>query len=136
MSTQPIGRFRFMDAQDVNLDGFAVPDAGLGLVAFDSPADPVPSLVIENGRVVELDGRPRADFDVIDAFIATHGIDLDTAPEAITALMKLILRSLADFARSSAARLPSLPAWTSTRPRPWAPYPSSRTSTARTPSWR
>src|SRR3990167_1775440 len=38
----------------------------------------------------------------------------DTAPEAITAPMKLILRSLADLARSSAALLLSLPACTST----------------------
>ena len=42
----------------------------------------------------------------------------DTAPDAITAPMKLILRSLADLARSSAALLPSLPACTSTRATP------------------
>ena len=30
----PIGRFRFMDAQRVNLDGFAVEEPSLGLVAF------------------------------------------------------------------------------------------------------
>ena len=38
----------------------------------------------------------------------------ETAPEAITAPMKLIFRSRADLARSSAALLPSLPACTNT----------------------
>ncbi|MFZ0160925.1 MAG: propanediol/glycerol family dehydratase large subunit [Kineosporiaceae bacterium] len=83
MSEQPIGRFRFMDAARVNLDGFAVPDAALGLVAFDSPGDPAPSLVVTDGRVVELDGRAEADFDIVDAYIAAHGLDLDVAEEAM-----------------------------------------------------
>ena len=43
---RPVGRVRFMDAQRVNLDGFAREDAGLGLVALRSPADPEPGLVI------------------------------------------------------------------------------------------
>jgi propanediol dehydratase large subunit len=72
-----------MDAQRVNLDGFAVPDAALGLIAFDSPADPEPSLVIADGRVVELDGRPEADFDTLDEFIARHGLDLAVGDEAM-----------------------------------------------------
>lgn len=79
----PIGRFRFMDAQRVNLDGFAVPNAELGLVAFDSPHDPAPSLVIEDGVVVEMDSRRRADFDLLDRFIADHGLDLAAAEEAM-----------------------------------------------------
>jgi propanediol dehydratase large subunit len=72
-----------MDAQRVNLDGFAVPDASLGLVAMDAPADPPPSLVIAAGRVVEMDGRTEADFDSIDAYIARHGLDLDVAAETM-----------------------------------------------------
>src|SRR6202035_5226524 len=66
------GRERFMDAQRVNLDGFAAPDASLGLVAMDASADPVPSLVVAGGRVTEMDGVAEADFDSIDAFIARH----------------------------------------------------------------
>ena len=54
-----LGRFRFMDAQRVNLDGFATPDPALGMVAVDSPADPTPSLVLQDGEVIELDGRER-----------------------------------------------------------------------------
>jgi propanediol dehydratase large subunit len=79
----PIGRIRFMDAQAVNLDGFAREDPALGLVAIQSPADPEPSLVVEDGVVVELDSRPAAEFDTIDAYIAAHGLDLAAAGEAM-----------------------------------------------------
>lgn len=93
---QRIGRFRFMDAQRVNLDGFAVEDPALGLVAFGSPDDPAPSLVVEDGRVVELDGVAEADFDVLDAFVARHGIDLDVAAEAMAAPDLDLARMLVD----------------------------------------
>jgi len=73
-----------MDRQRVNLDGFAVEDPGLGLVALRSPADPEPSLTISGGRVTELDGVAEADFDSIDAYIARHGLDLAAAPEAMS----------------------------------------------------
>ena len=72
-----------MDQQRVNLDGFAVEDAELGLTALHSPHDPAPSLVIRDGRVVELDGVPEAEFDSIDAYIARHGLDLGVAAEAM-----------------------------------------------------
>ncbi len=80
---RPVGRIRFMNAQRVNLDGFAIEDPGLGLVALASPGDPTPSLVITDGRVTELDGVGEADFDAIDAYIARHGLDLAVAPEAM-----------------------------------------------------
>jgi len=80
---QPVGRIRFMDAQRVNLDGFAVEDAGLGLVAMRSPDDPEPGLVIRDGRVTEMDGVPEDRFDSLDTYIARHGLDLAAAPEAM-----------------------------------------------------
>jgi propanediol dehydratase large subunit len=80
---RPVGRVRFMDAQRVNLDGFAREDPGLGLVALRSPHDPEPGLVIADGRVTELDGVPEASFDAIDAYIARHGIELEVAREAM-----------------------------------------------------
>jgi propanediol dehydratase large subunit len=82
-SPEPIGRIRFMDQQRVNLDGFAVEDPELGLTALRSPHDPEPSLVVEQGRVVELDGVPEAEFDSIDAYIARHGLDLGVAGETM-----------------------------------------------------
>src|SRR5262249_60624662 len=70
---RPVGRVRFMDAQRVNLDGFAVADAELGLVTMRSPYDPEPGLVIRDGRVTEMDGVPEERFDSLDAYIARHG---------------------------------------------------------------
>ena len=81
---RPVGRVRFMDAQRVNLDGFAVEDAELGLVAMRSPYDPAPGLVIRDGRVTEMDGVPEDRFDSLDAYIARHGIDLAVAEEAMS----------------------------------------------------
>jgi propanediol dehydratase large subunit len=78
-----VGRVRFMDRQRVNLDGFAVEDAELGLTAMRSPHDPQPSLALTDGRVTELDGVPEAEFDSIDTFIVGHGLDLDVAEEAM-----------------------------------------------------
>jgi len=80
---RPVGRVRFMDAQRVNLDGFAVEDAGLGLVAMRSPHDPEPGLAIRGGRVTELDGVPEDRFDSLDSYIARHGLDLAVAEEAM-----------------------------------------------------
>ena len=83
MTDERVGRIRFMDEQRVNLDGFAHEDVGLGLVAMNSPHDPEPSLVVTDGAVVEMDGRAAADFDSLDAMVATHGIDLSVADEAM-----------------------------------------------------
>ena len=95
MSDQPVGRVRFMNQQRVNLDGFAHEDVELGLVAMSSPHDPAPSLEVREGRVVEMDGRRVEDFDTLDTFIATRGIDLSVAAEAMAlddvALARLFL---------------------------------------------
>jgi propanediol dehydratase large subunit len=99
---RPIGRFRFMDQQRVNLDGFAVEDASLGLIAFDSPADPQPSLRIDDGRVVEMDSRNAADFDIIDTFIAVHGLDLEVAGEAMAIDDLAFARMIVDLGTSRA----------------------------------
>ncbi len=72
-----------MDQQRVNLDGFAHEDVTLGLVAMNSPHDPEPSLVIEDGQVVQMDSRAAADFDALDSLIAAHGLDLTVAREAM-----------------------------------------------------
>ena len=80
---EPIGRFRFMNEQRVNLDGFATPAPELGLVAFNGLNDPKPSLTIRDNRIVEMDGRTESEFDSIDEFIARHGLDLSVAQEAM-----------------------------------------------------
>ena len=78
-----LGRFVGLDARAVNLDGFSKEDHDAGLVAFASANDPEPSVEVDAaGRITELDGVAAADFDLIDAFIAAHGIDAAVAGEA------------------------------------------------------
>jgi propanediol dehydratase large subunit len=94
--SEPVGRIRFMDAQNVNLDGFAVEDAELGLVALASPHDPTPGLVVRDGRVVEMDGVPENQFDSLDEFIARHGLDISVADEAMSLPDLEVARMLVD----------------------------------------
>ena len=76
-------RFEVLSKRPINQDGFVKEWVEEGLVAMDSPNDPKPSIRIENGIVVELDGKSREDFDLIDQFIATYGIDLKHAEEVV-----------------------------------------------------
>ena len=101
------GRFLMMDAQRVNLDGFATPDAAMGLLAYGSPNDPEPSIVVRDGEVIELDGRPSSEFDTIDHFIARHGIDVEVAPEVMAMEDEKIATLLVDpaVARAELIRL-------------------------------
>jgi len=106
---EPIGRFRFMNEQRVNLDGFATPAPELGLVAVNGLNDPSPSIVIDAGRIVEMDGRSESDFDSIDEFIARHGIDINVAQEAMAIDSTEFARRLVDpnHSRKSIVRLAS-----------------------------
>src|ERR1700689_52117 len=75
--------FEVLAGGPVNKDGFIKEWVEVGLVAMDSPNDPKPSIKIQNNCVVELDGKRRDDFDLIDAFIADHCIDKSVAEEAM-----------------------------------------------------
>jgi propanediol dehydratase large subunit len=59
-------RFQVLAERPVNKDGFIKEWVEVGLVAMDSPNDPKPGIKIQNGKVVELDGKPREKFDLID----------------------------------------------------------------------
>jgi propanediol dehydratase large subunit len=76
-------RAAFFETRPISRDTLVPEQPELGLIAFASPADPEPSLRISDGRVVELDGVPEAEFDLIDEFIARHGLDLAVAEEAM-----------------------------------------------------
>lgn len=106
---EPIGRFRFMNEQRVNLDGFATPAPELGLVAFNGLNDPKPSLTIRDNRIVEMDGRAESDFDSIDEFIARHGLNLSVAHEAMAIADIDFARRLVDpnHSRTDIVRLSS-----------------------------
>jgi propanediol dehydratase large subunit len=75
-------RFVAREQRELRRELLIEPLAELGLVAMDGPNDPEPSLVIEQGRVLELDGRREADWDALDHFVVRYGLDLDVAREA------------------------------------------------------
>ncbi len=81
----------------IHRDTFIEPWAEAGLILFNSPADPPATLRIENGRVVELDGKAEAQFDLLDRFIARYALDLDSAPTAMAMEPLRIARLLTDI---------------------------------------
>ena len=50
-------RFEYLDQRPVNQDGYALDWPEVGFIAMNSPFDPTPSIKIENGVVVEMDGK-------------------------------------------------------------------------------
>ena len=72
-------RFEALAKRPVNQDGFVQEWPEVGMIAMNGPNDPTPGIKIENGRIVELDGKKRADFDMIDTFIANYAINLENA---------------------------------------------------------
>ncbi|MBL4951607.1 propanediol/glycerol family dehydratase large subunit [Neobacillus sp. OS1-32] len=76
-------RFQVLAERPVNQDGFVAEWPEVGLIAMNGPSDPKPSIKIENGVVVELDGKARKDFDFIDRFIADYGINIEKSEEAM-----------------------------------------------------
>ncbi|PSH03080.1 MAG: propanediol dehydratase [Acidobacteria bacterium] len=100
-------RFLVLADRPVNKDGFIKEWIDVGLVAMDSPNDPKPSIKIENGVVVELDGKRREDFDMIDTFIADHCVDKSVAQEAMAIDSLKFARMLVDIncPRSELVRL-------------------------------
>lgn len=76
-------RFEVLEKRPVNQDGFVQEWPEVGLIAMGSENDPIPSIKIYNGKVVELDGKAREDFDIIDQFVADYAIDVDVAEQAM-----------------------------------------------------
>jgi len=70
-------RFVAREQRELRRELLIEPLAELGLVAMNGPNDPEPSLVVEGGHVVELDGRREEEWDALDHFIVRHGLDLD-----------------------------------------------------------
>ncbi|MBP2636048.1 MAG: Glycerol dehydratase [Firmicutes bacterium] len=89
-------RFEMLEARPVNQDGFVVEWPEVGLMAMGSPNDPKPSIKIENGKIVEMDGIPRSQFDFIDQFIADYSIDTTIAPKAMAMSDTEIAKMLVD----------------------------------------
>ncbi|MCF8077757.1 MAG: propanediol/glycerol family dehydratase large subunit [Desulfobacterales bacterium] len=90
-------RFEILADRAVNKDGFIKEWIDVGLVAMDSPNDPSPSIKVEGGKIVEMDGKARADFDMIDTWIAGHCIDTAVAEEVMAIDSLKIARMLVDI---------------------------------------
>ena len=99
MEENPMRSKRFAKLADrpVNKETFINPWPETGLIVADSPLDPSPSLKVENGVITEMDGVQRADFDLIDHFIARHSINLDIAEKAMRTPSLQIARMLVDI---------------------------------------
>ncbi len=89
-------RFAARELRELRRELLIEPLAELGLVAMNGPNDPEPSLVVEDGRVVELDGRRESDWDALDHFVVRYGLDLDVAAEAAALEDAEIARMLVD----------------------------------------
>ena len=83
MAEKKSKRFEVLNNRPVHKDGFIAEWVDVGLIAMGSPNDPVPSIKIENGKIAEMDGKKRQDFDMIEQFIADYAIDIDMAPQAM-----------------------------------------------------
>ncbi|CAN3127498.1 propanediol/glycerol family dehydratase large subunit [Mycobacterium sp. smrl_JER01] len=89
-------RTEALESRPVNLDGFVEEWPEVGMVALDSEFDPRPSVRVENGVIVEMDGVARADFDFIDQFIADKAIDIETTEASMAIPAVQIARMLVD----------------------------------------
>lgn len=83
MAEKKSKRFEVLNNRPVHKDGFIAEWVDVGLYAMGSPNDPVPSIKIENGKITEMDGKKRDDFDMIEQFIANYAIDTEIAPQAM-----------------------------------------------------
>ena len=90
-------RFEVLGNRPVNKDGYVKEWPEVGLIAMNSPLDPKPSIVIENGKVVELDGKKRENFDLLDYFIADYGIVLKNAEKIMAMDSLVIAKKLVDI---------------------------------------
>lgn len=90
-------RFEVLGNRPVNKDGYVKEWPEVGLIAMNSPLDPKPSVKVVNGKIVELDGKKREDFDLLDYFIADYGIVIDNVEKVMAMDSLEIARKLVDI---------------------------------------
>ena len=89
-------RFQARSQRDINKDSFIHEWPEKGLILFESPYDPKPQIRVSCGKVVELDGKPESDFDLLDRFIADYALDASIAEEAMAQDPLALARLLVD----------------------------------------
>lgn len=90
-------RIETLDKRPVNMDGYINEWPEMGFVAMSSPYDPKPSIKVEGGKIVELDGKKREDFDFIDQFIADYAIDIERTEKSMSVPSLDIARMIVDI---------------------------------------
>ncbi len=90
-------RQQVLSQREVNQDSFIGEWPETGLILFNSPFDPKPGIRVSQGRLCELDGKPEAEFDLIDRFIARYSIDVTRAEEAMALDSTAVARMLIDI---------------------------------------
>lgn len=90
-------RIETLDKRPVNMDGYINEWPEMGFVAMSSPYDPKPSIRVEGGKIVELDGKKREDFDFIDQFIADYAINIERTEKSMSVPSLDIARMIVDI---------------------------------------
>lgn len=90
-------RIETLDKRPVNMDGYINEWPEMGFVAMSSPYDPKPSIKVEGGKIVELDGKKREDFDFIDQFIADYAINIERIEKSMSVPSLDIARMIVDI---------------------------------------
>lgn len=89
-------RFEELEKRPIHQDTFVKEWPEEGFVAMMGPNDPKPSVKVENGKIVEMDGKKLEDFDLIDLYIAKYGIDIDNVENVMNMDSTKIARMLVD----------------------------------------
>lgn len=89
-------RFEELEKRPIHQDTFVKEWPEEGFVAMMGPNDPKPSVKVENGKIVEMDGKKREDFDLIDLYIAKYGINVDNVEKVMNMDSTKIARMLVD----------------------------------------
>jgi len=89
-------RFEILDKREVHKDGFIGEWVEVGLIAMESPNDPAPSVKVQNGKIVEMDGLKREEFSMIDQFIADYAINVRTTEKAMAKDSRELAKMLID----------------------------------------
>lgn len=90
-------RIEALDKRPVNLDGHINEWPEMGFAAMRSPYDPVSSIRVQDGKITELDGKKREEFDFIDQFIADYAINIERAEKSMAVPALEIARMIVDI---------------------------------------
>lgn len=90
-------RMEVLRNRPVNKDGYIEEWPEMGFVAMSSPYDPKPSIMVKEGRIIEMDGKKRKEFDFIDQFIADYAIRIDRTEKSMSIPSLELARKIVDI---------------------------------------